>query len=494
METINTIIESFIKKNPPKNDNLYKIDSDIFPYFTRMEIDNLEGYYSDYTNEEYIELYENFMHSYDSAKSWNAKVEELEFMLHNTNDPEEINQIKQDLISLGWNPEIEYNIENAIKAKERFESIVNEKSRFEIIDSDKFILEDNIIEESSKKQEVYPISIVTVRGNSPISAVINKATNGEFSHAAISLDADLKKLYSFNFDNNIKFGGGFSMESIEEYPKENRLAIYTVFVSKSAYDKISENIQYMIDNIKNTSYSILTLVTFPFKNISINNSDSMICSQFVDSMLKIANLNISDKSSNKVSPNELYFSISKNPKAFKVFNGVTKDFDSKKIEKQIKKLMKNAVPANESTIINNIDYINEARRLPLRFNDDGDILLTNPFPDFNEEYFASHKLLLNYEKTNNIDGIKYELARLYYMNYVLEQKLYHNKNLKNKEENIKTRARILNDFNKYLKYISSKEKDFNFSEYYESSPFYIHTVEIPKSSISKIKNIISYIL
>jgi hypothetical protein len=90
--------------------------------------------------------------------------------------------------------------------------------------------------------------------------------------------------------------------------------------------------------------------------------------------------------------------------------------------------------------------------------------------------------------------MKYELARLYYMNYIIEKKLYHNKNLKNKQENIKTRARILNDFNKYLKYVLSKDKNFNFSEYYEGSPFYAHTIEIKSSTIGKIKDIISYIL
>lgn len=498
METVDVLIESFVKNNPPvKNDELYKTNSIFFPYFTREEKENLNGYYSDNTNEEYIELYENILRHYnDSGKSWYKKISELQFKLKNTNDPEEINQIKQDMISLGWNPEIEYNIENQYKAINRYNNIINEKSKFKIIDYDNFILEENnYIEESSKEQKLYPISIVTVQGNSPFSAIINQATKGIFSHAAISLDVNLNRLYSFNFDNKFKNGGGFSIENIKNYPKDNRLAIYTVFVTKNAYDKINENIQYMITNIKNTSYSLLTLITFPFKNISIVDSESMICSQFVDGLLKIANLDFTEMQSNKVSPNKLYFTLTKNPKAFKVFDGVVKDFNNKNAENKINKLLKTAIPANESTTISyTLDYVNEARRLPIGFNDDGDILLTNPFPNFTEEYFSSHKLLLNYEKTNNLEGMKYELARLYYMNYILEQKLYHNKNLPNKQENIKTRARILNDFNKYLKYVNSKDNNFNFSEYYESSPFYVHTVEIPKSSIGKIKNIISYIL
>ena len=58
---------------------------------------------------------------------------------------------------------------------------------------------------------------------------------------------------------------------------------------------------------------------------------------------------------------------------------------------------------------------------------------------------------MQYDKINNSEGMKYELARLYYMNYLLEKKIYSNKYKKKKDANIKVRARILNDFNKYMK-------------------------------------------
>ena len=41
--------------------------------------------------------------------------------------------------------------------------------------------------------------------------------------------------------------------------------------------------------------------------------------------------------------------------------------------------------------------------MPLEINDNGDVLLTNPVINFEAEYSASHKLLLQYDKTNNID-------------------------------------------------------------------------------------------
>ena len=91
---------------------------------------------------------------------------------------------------------------------------------------------------------------------------------------------------------------------------------------------------------------------------------------------------------------------------------------------------KNAKAFNEAlnTLIDDFIYpvIIEAK-LPIQFNKDGDALLTNTFVDFDAEYSSSHKLLLQYAKSKNLEGIKYELARLYYMNYILERRLYHNK-------------------------------------------------------------------
>ena len=51
-----------------------------------------------------------------------------------------------------------------------------------------------------------------------------------------------------------------------------------------------------------------------------------------------------------------------------------------------------------------------------------------------------------YEKVNNIEGMKYELARLYYMNYILEKRIYSNSLLSNKENNIKTIKKYVKEY------------------------------------------------
>ena len=64
----------------------------------------------------------------------------------------------------------------------------------------------------------------------------------------------------------------------------------------------------------------------------------------------------------------------------------------------------------------------------------------------------------------------------------------------NKEKNMKTRARVLNDFNKYIKVVLKAQPDFNFGEYYEQSPFYPHTIEITGSTVNAVIDVFRYIL
>ena len=104
--------------------------------------------------------------------------------------------------------------------------------------------------------------------------------------------------------------------------------------------------------------------------------------------------------------------------------------------------------------------------------------------NLDDEYAQSHKLLMNYEKTNNYEGMKYELCRLFYMNYILEKRLNAKGNHSiGKNKSINTRARVLNDFNKYIKIVLKNQPTFNFGEYYEQSPFYPNTLEVDADTI-----------
>ena len=483
MEKIESIIEGFVEKHNTVETKQYNIPGFICPYFTPKEKLELEGYYDNAPLEEEHKMYIDAITSVDPKDRtlWQAALESKLFELDKTNS----DAVREAILAMGWNPEIPYNPNTQRKAKQRFISLMNESSSIHIesvIESELDILNE------AKTEKLYPIHIVTVRGSAPISKVITTITSGDFSHAAISLDENVKKLYSFNMNNKVNVLGGFSIEDIEEYPKENRLAVYTFFVTKEAYENISNAIENFNKNIKKTSYSIITLITFPFKSIAIQDDDEQICSQFVDSLLKLGNLDISKEKSSKVDPNKLYSLVSTNSKAYKIFDGIVKDFDNNTAARIVRKLASKVPAANisESVVLE--------KQLPIEFNDRGDLLLTNPNPDYYTEYLNSHKLLKQYKQSHNIEGIKYELCKLYYMNYMIEKQLYHNKMLDYKNKNIKTRAKILNDFNSYMNYVGSQEPNFNFSEYYESSPYYHNTIEIKSSTIGKIKDIITFLV
>jgi len=529
---LNKIEESIVKENT------FKWPYTIAPYFTPDEISEFKGYYSEnaydgrsiYHNIEDLEdqlrattdpdeiarikaemdalgtfsgeaqeFYREATATQFEPRSWNKKIIDLTTRLKNTEDPDEINSIKQAIIDLGWNPEVDYTTENKIKAIKRIENIYQEKYKNILsLDITSLVEASNLTNEiitESASDNKKPVHIVLVKGKSPFSDAISKVTNSEFSHSAICLNNDFNNLYSFNLSNGHN-KGGFSIEDINKYPKDNRLAVFSFFVKEEDHKKISERIKMLANNVSDTTYSVLNILALPFKNINFNFNTSMICSQFVDSLLKLANVDITKKNSSHVVPADLYRASKTNGKIYKTFDGVVKNFKANKIINYINRMSRKSKSFKEnSNLIDDFTYpvLIEAK-LPIQFNKDGDALLTNTFVDFDAEYSSSHKLLLEYEKSNNIDGIKYELARLYYMNYILERRLYHNKYLFNKEKNIKTRARVLNDFKKYLNFILKKEPKFNFSEYYENSVFYPHTVEVKSGTLLKLKDIVKYIL
>lgn len=503
MKSVEEMIEQFKKDHvlessallpvkETKKKSLFEWNFIESPFFSDLEIAQARNYYAESSDDNYHNYFNELYPNPDKShtRSYSKRIMDLQNQLRASDDPEECDFIKQQILDLGWNPEIEYTFESQKMARERFISVMSENMSYIDIEDISALVEsstEDYVFSESDMQEAYPVHIVLVRGDSLASKVISPVTNSEFTHAALGLDCNFNKLYSYNMNNKFNPLGGFSLEDVNEYPKDNKLGIYTFFVNKETYDKIEERLQYLLNNIKSTTYSIGTFLAFPFKHISgVKLKDSYICSEFVDSILKMAGTDITDTSSSKVSPGMLYTKSINNAKIYKTYEGPVKNLDQKKVKSYVKKIAKSHSFV-ESVLV-------EARKFPIEVKDNGDVLLTNPIVDFDTEYMASHKLLVQYEKSGNIEAMKYELARLYYMNYVLERNIYHNRFLKNKEKNIKTRARVLNDFNKYIKVVLKAQPDFNFAEYYQESIFYPHTVEIKKNTINSFKNIIEYIL
>ena len=108
------------------------------------------------------------------------------------------------------------------------------------------------------------------------------------------------------------------------------------------------------------------------------------------------------------------------------------------------------------------------------FNRKGDLFINNFLKkkDYQSQYMEAHRLLVEYDKSNNIDGMKYELAKLYFLSTKIQEDLIVAKRDKtNTKKLTDIRARVLNDFHKYIKVVLKNDKHFNFSNYYQRSEF-----------------------
>lgn len=406
--------------------------------------------------------------------NWISEVRNVYYEYTNAKDGTTKNLKEYMLIELGWNPSIEFNEINRIKATNRFNESI--KPKYAITD----ISMDSILEGNSKelikpiiKSVLKPIYIVLVEGDNFFSKITKKVTKGPFSHAAISLDDSLTEMYSFNMNTNGKLGG-LSIEDIKNYPQNHRLGVFTIFVKEKDVHTIQNVLDYYKDNIRKTSYSILNILALPL-NKAIKMDFSMICSEFVDNILKLCNIKLTTKESPLVTPNDFFRAADNNGKIYKVYDGPVNSYSIDKAHNKIFRLLNSGSSyIKECTLL-------EAKEFPIQFSDDGDLLINNIGKlNYEEEYQKSHKLLLAYRKSTNIDGMKYELSKLWLLNQLLEKDIYAKKNV---IANSKCRSRVLNDFNTYFDEVLKYDKSFNFGEYYNASPFSNATIKIKGSTL-----------
>ena len=412
------------------------------------------------------------------------------------------NQLKQWILELGWIPEIPYTSENKILAyKNTKEKLKNFYREFKFIDVTNIDNISYIDEAMSEDNYLYPVYLVLLSSTTAFGKVIKKYTKSVYSHSGISFDHKLDKIYSYNADNG-HIRGGLSFENLNGYDPDSSILVNVIFLKKKDILRLKTKLDYYIANYNKTHYSfknIFNIVTNKVEDSDLN----LICSQFVDKLLKFINIDITHKPSNLVTPKD--FLNTKSKKIYTVYKGRTKEYNYLKIDKKMNKLKNTAKVFKEyfsddkiKSLINSYELvpIGEAKEFPIQFDKEGNLLIKNIKKiNYDEEYMKSHKLLKLYEKSKNIEGIKYELAKLWFM-YNLLEKIRLNKKLS--EAELKSvndsRARIQNDFHKYLTYIQKYESDFNFNEYYDNTPFsdavYKINASTLKYSIQLIKTII----
>ena len=380
---------------------------------------------------------------------------------------ENVSKLKQSILELGWDADVPFTSLNRVKASRRISNIIKERfEKYDFIDVTDY---DGLEEASSPKGNLKPIYIVFLESDSLFGKSVKMLTNRRFSHVSVGFDHTLNNLYSYNFKH-----GGFSEEGLKKYEDVKNLVVFSTFISTDKVNRIKKVLKEHGQHKQESNYSVLHLFTIPMKIDYNAGNFSMVCSQFVDSILKIADVNVTKSSSNLVQPYDLFSGATRKKTIFKVYNGPVKKFDPKKIES----FVNNKINEFSSTIT-------ESNSLPIQFDDNGDLLIRSKYGiNFEKEYANCHKLLMNYESSGNYEGMKNELCKLWYMNGVIEERV-HDKSTSShdKKELHKVRARILNDFNKYMKILLKQEPDFNFTIYFENSPYNDKIVRVKKSTL-----------
>lgn len=478
------------------------------------------------------------------SADWVSKVRELTYGLNEIKKygtDNEINARKQSILELGWDPEIPFNDKSRVVAKELFREHAMQKSfSTEFIDLREFNIsisknqkdskdDENKEQQNEKKPVLKPVFIVLTEGKALISKIIKKATNNIYSHSSISFDPSLKTMYSF-------LTGGIQTENIENVKDGRRIGVYSFFVEEDKYNNIKRNIKYYMDNKDKTHYSVLNLITY-LLHIKMNMDWNMICSQFVDKMLKLAEIDLSKKDSSQVSPADFSEILKKNRKVYTLYKGLGEKYDDNKITKILDELIKRAKPITEGVFFENeYDYIRdvianihdvnhlmqikeysnivsnekirnalnkyvfveiqpccESKVFPVQFASDGNLLIANISKlNYELEYMKSNKLLREYLNSANIEGIKYELAKLWMINTNIENKIYTKKIVNSELFNsyTKIRVKILNDFRYYLNEVIKIEPTFDFTNYYDSTPFSSAVIKINNTTMSGFSNLV----
>ena len=469
-----------------------------------MDFDTLFNNVTPYfTPEEYNRLSENQL------------VEELEYpdwkkSLHKAIASKDT----QKIIDLGWNPEVPFTESNIEYARNRqIAWFKNHSPR--VIDvtniENQLIFKEEPIEETSKFMEdlyaeknLYPIFIVMSYSNTMFGNVERRLKHVKYTHSGLCFNSDLSEIFTFSFGKNFN---GFTTDSLQTYLNNSPKAIMSIiciFVDKQTRDSIYSSINYLQDNKLKTRYgfgNIVNILMNRAKNFPYPENLAMVCSQFVDMMLKLVDIDLTNKSSNLVIPQD-FWNIRK-PEVYKVYEGLCANYNEAKLERIIKLLfyknnvvnikysdklpepvsfINNSLKEGYEGIISEInDMLNPTcvieSNAAFVFDSEGN-LSVDTCRYIKDQYDESHKLLSSYDE-ENLEGLKREVAHMFYLNTMIEDII---RNKKKADEDygilVELRSLIIQDFKEYMKLIMSYDKEFDFIEYYKNSEYNIKTKAI----------------
>lgn len=139
-----------------------------------------------------------------------------------------------------------------------------------------------------------------------LTKMIKLYTKKTYNHVSISLDGELKKVYSFGRKRMYNpFRGGFVQENTKSgLFKHASCAIYSVSVSEEQFERVERFIKRMELQQDKYHYNFIGLFGFLF-NKPIERKNAFFCSQFVATVLKEGNVVDIKKQPGLISPGDI---------------------------------------------------------------------------------------------------------------------------------------------------------------------------------------------
>lgn len=234
-----------------------------------------------------------------------------------------------------------YNKEDMLDRLENFARYKKTAAADEAVEISSNNKENDVVSESVKLDDnsVEPVYVVLTEGTAMISNMIKSKTRCRWSHAGLSFDTSMHKIYSFGTDNppneDTKSKDGFRMDDMHnDHHKGMLFNVYVAFISK---DKVAK-MKKFADEVKNspkTKYSASMIIHQALGIDSKRHNEDekkhkQVCSTFVNSILKAADIDITGK--NRPSPGDIERGMMIRGEQFdRVFSGTPEQFDEDEI-------------------------------------------------------------------------------------------------------------------------------------------------------------------
>ena len=385
---------------------------------------------------EWFEEYKSKFNGYSSDDfttgfQWRDTLKSLYEDINSLNEQELLNR-KQSILDLGWNPEIPFNEDTQLFARRRLEAMITE-SYPEIdnycncgVTTKQIISEDNT-------------------GN--IFVIFSTNEQGRFKNISLSFDENLNEVFTLDINSNT-----FNLGTLDEEVK-----VYTLKLD----NELLENTKNLINIYNNTQkYNLLEGYD---SNKYIKNT-KIVCFNLLENLLSLA-----------ITPNNILLNESNDIHQIHFPLYVAEIYEGP---------IENYVIEDSSIHINDILNLTEVVSFGAEFDEDGNLLISKGKKlDYEAEYANTHLALTQYQKSNNLEGMKYSLLKLWYMNILLEEEIHSTKDKNKLSKCHKARAKIMNDIKTYMPMVMEEDPNFNIIKEYENSPFSKAKVKIKRSTI-----------